>query len=121
MLFLHIRAIRLSILLPTTLSVLVLGLAIGAGVNAQTSQEQNFTITSDTQEQDNVTGDVIARGNVSIAYPAAQIQGTAKEARYIPAKRQLVLTGDVQLVQTGESLQGETVTCLIEEMQCTQE
>ncbi len=121
MLSLQSRAIRLYLLLPTTLTALVLGFAIGAGANAQTSKEQSFTITADTQEEDNVTGDVIARGNVSIAYPSAQIQGTATEVRYIKAKRQVVLTGDVQLVQRGQSLQGEKVTCFIEEMQCTQD
>ncbi|MEW6493502.1 MAG: LptA/OstA family protein [Cyanobacteriota bacterium] len=121
MLSLRSRAIRLSLLLPTTLTALVLGFAIGAGANAQTSEEPSFTITADIQEEDNLTGDVTARGNVSIAYPAAQIQGIATEARYIKAKRQVVLTGDVQLVQRGQSLQGQKVTCLIEEMQCTQD
>ena len=47
------------------------------------------------------------------------MQGTAKQAHYFAGEPRLVLIGDVHLLQRGESLRGEKVTCLIESGQCT--
>lgn len=119
MLFSLSRGVRLVFLLPTVLTALVLVPATVEGVLAQTKKENPITIRASVQEVDRKTGDVTARGDVVFVYPAQQIQGTAAEARYYIKERQIVLTGNAQVLQTGESLQGEKITCLIEKGLCS--
>lgn len=82
---------------------------------AQATPGQALTLRSDVQEANAITGVITARGNVQIDYPARQIQATAAQARYFSREQRIVLTGDVYVLQEGNSLRGEVVTYLIEE------
>ncbi len=74
-----------------------------------------LTVRSDIQEANSETGVVTARGNVQFFYPARQIQGTSAQAQYFSQERRLVLTGDVYVLQEGNSMRAETMTYLIDE------
>ncbi|MGB7444867.1 MAG: LptA/OstA family protein [Coleofasciculaceae cyanobacterium] len=80
-----------------------------------TDSGQSLTLRSDVQEANRETGVVTARGNVRINYPARQIQATAAQAQYFINERRIVLTGNVYVLQEGNSLRGERVTYLIDE------
>lgn len=84
-------------------------------VQAQTQDGRALTVRSDVQEADRETGIVTARGNVQIDYPSRQIQATAAQAQYFSKERRLVLSGNVYVLQQGNSLRGETITYLIDE------
>ncbi|MEG3938004.1 MULTISPECIES: LptA/OstA family protein [unclassified Microcoleus] len=100
----------LSLLLPLTLAG-----AIVSPTYSQTAQPRTLSVRSDIQEADSKTGIVTARGNVQINYPARQIQATAAQAQYFSRERRIILSGDVYVLQQGNSLRGETVTYLIDE------
>jgi lipopolysaccharide export system protein LptA len=74
-----------------------------------------LTVRSDVQEANSKTGVVTARGNVQMYYPARQIQATAAQAQYFSRERRIVLTGNVYVLQQGNSLRGENITYLIDE------
>lgn len=83
---------------------------------AQTAAaNQPLTLRSDIQEANAVTGVITARGNVQINYPARQIQATSVQAQYYSRERRIVLSGNVYVLQAGNSLRGERVTYLIDE------
>lgn len=100
----------LSLLLPLTLAG-----AIASPTYPQANQPRTLSVRSDIQEADSKTGIVTARGNVQINYPARQIQATAAQAQYFSRERRIILSGDVYVLQQGNSLRGETVTYLIDE------
>ncbi|MDJ0743979.1 MAG: LptA/OstA family protein [Xenococcaceae cyanobacterium MO_167.B27] len=75
----------------------------------------SITIRSDLQEANSETGIITARGNVQINYPARQIQATAAQAQYYSRERRLVLTGNVYVIQEGNSMRAETMTYLVDE------
>lgn len=115
------RRIALAAIVPLTAStVLLLG---GSGATptrpssaiAQTAPGRPLTLRSDIQEANAKTGVVTARGNVQIYYPARQIQATAAQAQYFSRERRIILSGDVYVLQQGNSLRGETITYLIDE------
>ncbi len=90
--------------------------AIAAPTYSQSNdQSRALMLRSDVQEADARTGIVTARGNVQIDYPARQMQATAAQAQYFSRERRIVLSGDVYILQQGNSLRGETVTYLIDE------
>lgn len=74
-----------------------------------------LTVRSDIQEANSETGVVTARGNVQFFYPSRQIQGTSAQAQYFSRERRLVLTGNVYVLQEGNSMRAETMTYLIDE------
>ena len=74
-----------------------------------------ITLKSDVQESNAETGIITAKGNVKIDYPARQIQATAALAQYYSRERRLVLTGNVYVIQEGNSMRAETMTYLIDE------
>jgi lipopolysaccharide export system protein LptA len=76
---------------------------------------QPLTLRSDIQEANAVTGVITARGNVQINYPARNIQATSIQAQYYSRERRIVLSGNVYVLQDGNSLRGETITYLIDE------
>ncbi|NET67544.1 MAG: organic solvent tolerance protein OstA [Moorea sp. SIO1G6] len=111
----------LRLFLPVTL---VGTIALPTFLNIPQAQAQNkpsaadgsaLTVRSDVQEANSKTGVVTARGNVQINYPARQIQATAAQAQYFSRERRLVLNGNVFVLQEGNSIQGETITYLIDE------
>ncbi|NJO20798.1 MAG: organic solvent tolerance protein OstA [Spirulinaceae cyanobacterium RM2_2_10] len=81
----------------------------------QAQDGRAITVRSDIQEADQVTGVVTARGNVQIDYPARQIRATAAQAQYFSRENRIVMTGNVFVLQEGNSLRGETITYLIDE------
>lgn len=84
-------------------------------LQAQSPKPGAITLKSDIQESNAETGIITARGNVKIDYPARQIQATAAQAQYYSRERRLVLTGDVYVIQEGNSMRAETMTYLIDE------
>lgn len=85
-------------------------------VHAQANaNKQALTVRSDIQEANSETGVITARGNVYINYPARNIQATASQAQYFSKERRLVLSGDVYVLQDGNSMRSETMTYLIDE------
>lgn len=81
----------------------------------ETLPQQALTILADVQQANSITGIVTARGNVQLIYPARQIQATATQAQYFSRERRIVLTGNVYVLQQGNSLRGDSVTYLIDQ------
>ncbi len=81
----------------------------------QPQPSQAMTVRADIQEADANTGIITARGNVQINYPSRNIQATAAQAQYFSRERRIVLSGNVYILQEGNSIRGETVTYLIDE------
>lgn len=75
----------------------------------------SITLQSDIQESNSETGIITARGNVKINYPARQIQATAAQAQYFSRERRLIMTGNVYVLQQGNSMRAETMTYLVDE------
>jgi lipopolysaccharide export system protein LptA len=76
---------------------------------------KGMTIRSNTQEANSKTEIVIARGNVQLSYPDKKLQARANTAQYNVKEQQVVLSGNVTIMSNGSSLQGDTVTYLIDE------
>lgn len=66
-------------------------------------------------EANSTTGVVTAVGNVRIDYPSREIFATAAQAQYYSREQRIVLNGNVDVMQEGNTLQAETVTYLIAE------
>ena len=66
-------------------------------------------------EANSETGVVNATGNVRIDYPSREIVATSAQAQYYSREQRIVLSGNVDVVQEGNSLRAETVTYLINE------
>lgn len=101
------------------LSLAVITSVVVAGApqisQTQSTQPGSITLKSDIQESNSETGIITARGNVKIDYPARQIQATAAQAQYFSRERRLILTGDVYVIQEGNSMRAEEMTYLIDE------
>jgi lipopolysaccharide export system protein LptA len=76
---------------------------------------QRLRLDADTTEANAITGVITARGNVQINYPARQIQATSVQAQYYSREGRIVLSGNVYVLQAGNSLRGETITYLVNE------
>ena len=113
MIFILARSRCLGLILTTVISVATIGAPRIS--QAQSTQSGAITLKSDTQESDAETGIITARGNVQINYPARQIQATAAQAQYFSRERRLILTGDVYVIQEGNSMRAEKMTYLIDE------
>ncbi|NDJ21306.1 hypothetical protein GS682_06560 [Nostoc sp. B(2019)] len=85
---------------------------------AQLIETGEMTITSDVQDYNESTKEVRAIGNATWVYPADQIQASADEIRYVPTGEQVVLSGNVKILQRGERLRGKRAICLLEQKQC---
>jgi lipopolysaccharide export system protein LptA len=88
--------------------------------NAQTQNKtgqglQNLGIKATRVEANSTSGVVTFIGNVQINYPSRKIQGTSAQAQYYSRERRLVLSGNVYVLQEGNSMQAETMTYLIDE------
>jgi lipopolysaccharide export system protein LptA len=105
----------LGLLLGTWCGVIAL-LAPQPPVLGQTPETDNtLTVHSDIQEANSETGVFTARGNVKIYYPAQNVQATAAQAQYFTRERRLVLSGNVYVLQDGNSMRAETMTYLIDQ------
>ena len=67
------------------------------------------------QEANSKSQIVTAKGNVQLVYPARKIQARANVAQYFIKEKKVILTGNVYVIQKGNSLQGESITYLIDE------
>ncbi|MCC0178724.1 OstA family protein [Waterburya agarophytonicola K14] len=103
-------------LIGTTIISALIVVAMPWSMQAQSTAKQGeITLKSDVQESNSQTGIITAKGNVKINYPARQIQATAAQAQYYSRERRLILTGDVYVIQEGNSMRAETLTYLIDE------
>lgn len=109
------RCLGLVLVLPVTLLAAIAFPTQLQDARAQTGDGRALTIRSDIQEADRTTEVITARGNVQIDYPARQIQATAAQAQFFNRERRIVLTGNVYVLQQGNSLRGEKITYLIDE------
>lgn len=109
------RRLGIALILPISLMGAMALPTPLKGAQAQTGDGRAITVRADVQEANSQTGVVTARGNVQIDYPARQIQATAAQAQYFSRERRIVLTGNVYVLQQGNSLRGETITYLIDE------
>ena len=112
----RMRRLGLALMLPATLVSAIAFTTPSQTAKAQTpASERALTVKADVQEANAETGVVTARGNVQIFYPARQIQATAAQAQYFSRERRIVLNGNVNILQQGNSIRSETVTYLIDE------
>lgn len=93
----------------------IASLSFSSPIARAEAPQQALTLKADIQQANANTGVVTARGNVQLIYPARQIQATAFQAQYFSRERRIVLSGNVYVLQQGNSLRAETVTYLIDE------
>jgi lipopolysaccharide export system protein LptA len=105
-----LRIVKVTLISAIALTILPLSLQAQSPV-----QSGAITLQSDIQESNSKTGIITARGNVKINYPARQIQATAIQAQYYTRERRLILTGDVYVIQEGNSMRAESLTYLVDE------
>jgi lipopolysaccharide export system protein LptA len=73
------------------------------------------TIESDVQQADNQNGIVTATGNVRIVYADRGMTATSRQAQYFSKEGRLVLTGDVDVIDTdGQRLRAEKLVYLLD-------
>ncbi|WP_310481511.1 LptA/OstA family protein [Chamaesiphon sp. VAR_48_metabat_403] len=84
-------------------------------VQAQQPNSKGFSIDADIQEANSISQVATARGNVQLRYPSRNIQAKANLAQFYIKENRIVLTGNVTILQEGNTLAGETVTYLIDE------
>lgn len=110
------RRFGFALMLPAALVSAIAFTTPWQSATGQTPKDgRALTINSDVQEANSQTGVFTARGNVQIAYPARQIQATAAQVQYFTRERRMILSGDVYILQQGNSIRGDTVTYLIDE------
>lgn len=105
-----LRIVKVTLISAIALTILPSSLQAQSPV-----QSGAITLQSDIQESNSKTGIITARGNVKINYPARQIQATAIQAQYYTRERRLILTGDVYVIQEGNSMRAESLTYLVDE------
>lgn len=118
-----IRSIPVRLGLGLVLPLMPLAIAVEPPALAAPSQPaasqppaaQAMQLRANITEANAKTGVVVARGNVQIDYPARHIQATAAQAVYFSKEGRIVLSGNVYILQDGNSLRGETVTYLVNE------
>jgi lipopolysaccharide transport protein LptA len=100
----------------------ILSSTLDPQANAQTTAQLVETgqviVRSDIQEFNEETQEVRAIGNATFMYSDAEIQAHADEIRYGPTEHQILLSGNVQIVQRGEHLRGIEAVYSIEQKQC---
>ncbi len=110
-----IRSFGVALTLPATLISAITFTSLQSAEGQTPTDSRALSINSDIQEANSQTGVYTARGNVQLYYPARQIQATSAQAQYFSNERRVVLSGDVYVLQQGNSIRGETVTYLIDE------
>ena len=111
-----LRRLVLAWVVPAALTgAIALPFSSRTAVGQPSEAGRALRVLSDEQFYDARTGVVTARGNVRMSYPARQIQATAAQAQYFSRERRIVLSGNVFVLQQGNSIRGETVVYLIDE------
>jgi lipopolysaccharide export system protein LptA len=106
-----------SLLQTLILSLSMIGISLASVSDDATAQVQRraLTLRADMQQANAKTGVVTANGNVQLSYPARKIQATANAAQYYSRERRIVLSGNVYVLQDGNSLKADTITYLVDE------
>ena len=82
----------------------------------QTADAGVITIESDLQAADNSTGVITASGNVRLVHADRGLVATSRQAQYFTEEDRIVLSGDVDVIQTdGNLLRADRFTYLLEE------
>ena len=82
----------------------------------QASEAGVITIESDLQAADNSTGVITASGNVRLVHADRGLVATSRQAQYFKDEERIVLSGDVDVVQTdGNLLRADRFTYLLNE------
>jgi lipopolysaccharide export system protein LptA len=111
-----LRRLGLALVVPAALiGAIALPFSSRTAIGQTSDAGRALRVLSDEQFYDARTGVVTARGNVRMSYPARQIQATAAQAQYFSRERRIVLSGNVFVLQQGNSIRGETVVYLIDE------
>ncbi len=111
-----LRRLGIALVVPAALAGAIAIPNIPKPAIAQTEDAgRALRVLSDQQFYDARTGIVTAIGNVRMSYPARQIQATAAQAQYFSRERRIVLSGNVFVLQQGNSIRGETIVYLIDE------
>jgi lipopolysaccharide export system protein LptA len=84
-----------------------------AGAQPATNPSGQLSITSDAQEANTKTGEIVAVGNVHIDYPIKKVAATADRAVYLTKEKKIVLTGNVRAIQDKNRINSETLTYFI--------
>lgn len=111
----RMRRLGLALMLPATLVSAIVATPWQSAKSQAPGDNRALSIRADVQEANAKTGVLTARGNVQVYYPARQIQATAAQGQYFSRERRIVLSGNVYVLQQGNSIRGETVTYLIDE------
>jgi lipopolysaccharide export system protein LptA len=111
-----LRRLGIALVVPAALAGAIAIPNISKPAIGQTEDAgRALRVLSDQQFYDARTGIVTAIGNVRMSYPARQIQATAAQAQYFSRERRIVLSGNVFVLQQGNSIRGETIVYLIDE------
>lgn len=102
---------RLGRFLPLLLVLWGINMPLGRSQDSSNA----ISVRSDVQEANAISGVITARGNVQVNYPARKIQATAQQLQYFSKERRIVLTGNVYVLQDGNSMRAETMTYLVDE------
>jgi lipopolysaccharide export system protein LptA len=106
----------LALVLPLAFLSVLTPIKVQTATAQTAAQGRPLQIRSDVQEYDAKTKVVTARGNVQMLYSARGIQATAAQAQYFSNEQQIVLSGNVYILQQGvNSIRGERVTYLIDQ------
>jgi lipopolysaccharide export system protein LptA len=113
--FLDFLATRryLRLMVATALSGAIL--TVPQIAQAQASPPVQINSTSNVLESNAKTGVFTLRGNVQINIPARKIQATATQVQHYSREQLLIMTGNVYVLQDGNSLRAEEITYLIKE------
>ncbi len=84
-------------------------------LQAQAQSSNAIQMNASRVEANSNTGVVTAIGNVRINYPSRQIYATSAQAQYYSKEQRIVLSGNVDVLQEGNTLRAETITYLISE------
>ncbi len=103
-------------LLLTALTGVITPLTV-TRVLALTPSTPKIEIRADRQNFDKTTGVATALGNVKIIDQARNIQATAAQAQYFTHEHQIVLNGDVHILQDGQIKRTERTTYLVDQGQ----
>ena len=111
-----LRRIRPLISLLTVLSTLMVFEAPLAAEQKTDNSGGLITIESDLQSADNSTGVITASGNVRLVHADRGVVATSQQAQYFTKEERIVLSGDVDVVQSdGNLLRADRVIYLLDE------
>lgn len=85
---------------------------------ADGTNQSPVLIQADVQEVNGDKSRLIARGNVVVSSPQHQIDGRADEVQYSSVNQQVILMGNVRLVQRGKMMEGTKIVCDLKTGQC---